>query len=150
MAIVSDMVTGPTSYLSFHGSFTKGARAFVSSLSHFRFLRFCWRIFDVSATSPVSSFASYRRSGTWSVLFETGFIAMAQRTELKTTFEASQTIEPIYTGGSVALSADGTLLATSLGDDALVTHLPTGQRLARIEGVSSPSRATRMEKAEAG
>lgn len=74
---------------------------------------------------------------------------MAQRTELKTTFEASHIIEPIYTGGSVGLSADGSLLATSLGEDALITHLHTGRRLVRIEGVSTISDAARLIKAEA-
>lgn len=61
---------------------------------------------------------------------------MALRAEVKTTFETRRVIQPIYTGGSVALSEDGKILATSLGDEALLTHLDTGEHLARIEGVS--------------
>ena len=62
---------------------------------------------------------------------------MALRAEVKTTFEPGRVIQPIYSGGSVALSEDGKILATSLGDEALLTNLDTGEHLARIEGVSS-------------
>lgn len=61
---------------------------------------------------------------------------MALKAEYKTTFEPSRVIQPIYTGGSVALSEDGKVLATCLGDEALLTNLDTGAHLARIEGVS--------------
>ena len=61
---------------------------------------------------------------------------MAQRITTKTTFEPTQVIEPIYTGGDVALSQDGRLLASCLGEDVLLTDPQTGRRLARIEGVS--------------
>lgn len=61
---------------------------------------------------------------------------MALKAELKTTFEPSRVISPIYTGGSVALSRDGKILATCLGDEALLTDLETGAHLTRIEGVS--------------
>ena len=60
---------------------------------------------------------------------------MALKSEIKTTFEPSRVIQPIYTGGSVALSEDGKILVTCLGDEALLSHLETGERLARIEGV---------------
>ncbi|KAK4981064.1 hypothetical protein LTR28_007117 [Elasticomyces elasticus] len=59
---------------------------------------------------------------------------MATRAELRTTFEPSRVIQPIYTGGSVALSQNGRILATSLGEEALVTDLSTGEHLARLEG----------------
>ena len=62
---------------------------------------------------------------------------MALKADFKTTFEPTRVIQPIYTGGSVALSEDGKILATSLGDEALLTNLETGEHLARIEGVSS-------------
>lgn len=55
---------------------------------------------------------------------------------MKTTFEVSRTIQPIYVGGSVSLSRNGRILATCLGEDALLTDLATGTELARIEGVS--------------
>lgn len=61
---------------------------------------------------------------------------MAQRAAVKTTFEVSRTIQPIYVGGSVALSRNGRILATVLGEDALLTDLATGTELGRIEGVS--------------
>lgn len=60
---------------------------------------------------------------------------MAQRTAVKTTFEIGRTLQPIYSGGSVSLSADGRVLAACLGEDALLTDLTTGKELARIEGV---------------
>ena len=63
---------------------------------------------------------------------------MAYKADFKTTFEPSRVIQPIYTGGSVALSEDGKLLATCLGEEALLTDLDTGAHLSRIEGVSLP------------
>ena len=60
---------------------------------------------------------------------------MAYKADVKTTFEASRVIQPIYTGGSVALSQNGRILASTLGEEALLTDLNTGAHLARIEGV---------------
>ena len=62
---------------------------------------------------------------------------MALNQTIKTTFEPRRVIEPIYTGGSVDLSQDGKILATCLGDEALLSNLDTGEHLARIEGVSA-------------
>ncbi|CZS94115.1 related to UTP13-U3 snoRNP protein [Rhynchosporium agropyri] len=59
---------------------------------------------------------------------------MANKAPHQTTFEPEHTIQPIYTGGSVALDRDGRILATTLGDDALLTDLKTGRQLAKIEG----------------
>ena len=64
---------------------------------------------------------------------------MAYKAGTKTTFEAGRVIQPIYTGGSVGISANGQLLATCLGEEALLTDLNTGAHLARIEGVSNTS-----------
>ena len=61
---------------------------------------------------------------------------MALKADFKTTFEPSRVISPIYTGGSVALNEDGRVLATCLGEEALLTDLDTGAHLVRIEGVS--------------
>jgi len=61
---------------------------------------------------------------------------MATKASIKTTFEAAQVISPLYSGGSVALAADGRVLATCLAEDVVITDLATGQRLAQIEGVS--------------
>ncbi|KAK4546198.1 hypothetical protein LTR36_002335 [Oleoguttula mirabilis] len=63
---------------------------------------------------------------------------MAYKADLRTTFEPSRVIQPIYTGGSVALSQDGKVLATCLGEEALLTDLNTGEHLARIEGDGEP------------
>ncbi|KAH6695966.1 small nucleolar ribonucleoprotein-like protein complex subunit [Leptodontidium sp. MPI-SDFR-AT-0119] len=59
---------------------------------------------------------------------------MTNKAPYLTTFEPEHTIQPIYTGGSVALDQDGRILATTLGEDALLTDLKTGKQLAKIEG----------------
>ncbi|KAL2867952.1 U3 snoRNA-associated protein UTP13 [Aspergillus lucknowensis] len=53
---------------------------------------------------------------------------------VKTTFEASRTLRPIYTGGSTALDATGRLLVTCVNEDALVVDLDSGDQLATLEG----------------
>ncbi len=60
---------------------------------------------------------------------------MNSRTKFTTTYEAERVIQPIYTGGDVALDSDGRVLATCLGEEALLTDLLSGELLARIEGV---------------
>lgn len=60
---------------------------------------------------------------------------MAFRTKFTTTYEPERTIQPIYTGGDVALDREGRVLATCLGEEALITDLSSGELLARIEGV---------------
>lgn len=55
---------------------------------------------------------------------------------VKTTFEASRTLRPIYTGGPTALDASGRILLTCVGEDALIVDLETGDQLASLEGVS--------------
>lgn len=64
---------------------------------------------------------------------------MSQRTRVTTTYEAERVIQPIYTGGDVALDRDGQILATCLGEEAVLTSLSTGKVLARIEGVRVPA-----------
>ncbi|KAI9755422.1 MAG: hypothetical protein M4579_004279 [Chaenotheca gracillima] len=59
---------------------------------------------------------------------------MAGRSSAQTTFTTVNTIQPIYTGGSVALDESGAVLATCLGEDALLTDFKSGAVLARIEG----------------
>lgn len=63
---------------------------------------------------------------------------MATETKTAVTFEPEHIIEPIHTGGTVALSKDGIVLATCVGEDCLLTDLTSGQRLSKIEGVSGP------------
>ena len=60
---------------------------------------------------------------------------MASRAKVKTTFTPGHVIQPIYTGGDVALEAGGQILVTCLGEDALLTDLNSGKLLARLEGV---------------
>lgn len=55
---------------------------------------------------------------------------------VKTTFDVSKTIQPIHTGGSVSLDHSGRLLATCVGEDAVVVDLESGERLATVDGVS--------------
>lgn len=57
---------------------------------------------------------------------------------IKTTFEASRTLSPIYTGGSTALDASGRILVACVGEDALIVDLETGDQLASLEGVGGP------------
>ncbi|CAK7274060.1 U3 small nucleolar RNA-associated protein 13 [Sporothrix epigloea] len=59
---------------------------------------------------------------------------MATKLAYKTTFEVEQVIRPIYTGGSVALDNGSRILATTLGEDVVLTDLSTGKLFARIEG----------------
>lgn len=60
---------------------------------------------------------------------------MATKAPHATTFEPEHTLQPIYTGGSVALDQSGRILATTLGEDVLLTDLNSGKQLAKIEGV---------------
>lgn len=60
---------------------------------------------------------------------------MSFRSKIITTYDPERIIQPIYTGGDVLLDREGRILATCLGEDALLTDLGTGELLARIEGV---------------
>ena len=73
---------------------------------------------------------------------------MSQRTRVSTTYEAERVIQPVYTGGDAALDRDGQILATCLGEEALLTNLSTGELLARIEGVRGPAELCKEFQAE--
>ena len=60
---------------------------------------------------------------------------MTSRSKLVTTYEPQQVIQPLYTGGDVALSEDGDLLATCLSEEIILSNLSDGNVLARIDGV---------------
>ncbi|KAJ4301053.1 U3 small nucleolar RNA-associated protein 13 [Kalmusia sp. IMI 367209] len=63
---------------------------------------------------------------------------MAQRSAVKTTYDIERTLQPIYAGGSIALSEDGRILAACLGEDTLLTDVTNGRELGRIEGDGEP------------
>ncbi|GAB1314191.1 U3 small nucleolar RNA-associated protein 13 [Madurella fahalii] len=63
---------------------------------------------------------------------------MATRQAPKTTFEVDNVIQPIFTGGSVALENGARVLASTLGEAAVLTELTTGKRLVEIEGDGEP------------
>ncbi|KAL7790843.1 WD40 repeat-like protein [Trichoderma ceciliae] len=59
---------------------------------------------------------------------------MATKQPLKTTFDVERVLRPIYTGGSVAIDNKAQILATTLGEDAILTNPTNGKHLAQIEG----------------
>jgi hypothetical protein len=65
---------------------------------------------------------------------------MAPSSALKTTFKATKTIKPFYSGGvgCVALDRSGRLLVTANGDEAVITDIENGAEVARIDGVCGP------------
>lgn len=60
---------------------------------------------------------------------------MTTRLPFKTTFEPERVIQPIFTGGSISLDKCAKILATTLGEDVVLTDLATGRQCAKIEGV---------------
>ncbi|KAF9763642.1 hypothetical protein IL306_003046 [Fusarium sp. DS 682] len=58
---------------------------------------------------------------------------MANKQPLKTTFDVNHVIRPIFTGGSVAIDNSARILATVLGEDAILTDPTNGKHLAQIE-----------------
>jgi U3 small nucleolar RNA-associated protein 13 len=62
---------------------------------------------------------------------------MANKAPFKTTFAASEVIRPIFTGGAVAIENEARILATTLGEEVILTDLKTGKHLAKVEGVGS-------------
>jgi len=63
---------------------------------------------------------------------------MATKVNIKTTFEAAKTIEPIYTGGDVSSNSSGTLIATCVDEDVLIVEIRTVKVLCRVEGDGEP------------
>ncbi|KAI0019646.1 WD40-repeat-containing domain protein [Xylariomycetidae sp. FL0641] len=59
---------------------------------------------------------------------------MANKAPLKTTFEVTEVIQPVFTGGAAAIENGARVLATTLGEDAILTDLKTGKHITRIEG----------------
>jgi hypothetical protein len=63
-------------------------------------------------------------------------IAMANKQPLKTTFDVNRVLRPIFTGGAVSIDSNAHILATTLGEDAVLTDPVSGKHLCDIEGVS--------------
>jgi U3 small nucleolar RNA-associated protein 13 len=61
---------------------------------------------------------------------------MATKQPRKTTFDVSNVIRPIFTGGAVALDDGAGILATAFGEDVVLTDPSSGAHLSQIEGVS--------------
>ncbi|KAG5924754.1 hypothetical protein E4U61_006927 [Claviceps capensis] len=59
---------------------------------------------------------------------------MATKQPLKTTFDVGHVIRPIFTGGAIAIDKKAHVLATTLGEDAVLTNPANGKHLAQIEG----------------
>ncbi|KID87591.1 small nucleolar ribonucleoprotein complex subunit [Metarhizium guizhouense ARSEF 977] len=59
---------------------------------------------------------------------------MATKQPLKTTFDVEHVIRPIFTGGSIAIDNEAQILATTLGEDVVLTNPANGKHLAQIEG----------------
>ena len=72
---------------------------------------------------------------------------MAAKQPLKTTFDVGKVIAPIFTGGSVAIDNDASILATTLGEDVVLTDPSSGQKMATIEGVGYSARSSVMHLA---
>jgi U3 small nucleolar RNA-associated protein 13 len=66
---------------------------------------------------------------------------MATKRPLKTTFEPGRVIQPIFTGGSVSIDDEARILATTLGEDVILTDPASGRSLATVEGVSARMRS---------
>ncbi|KAG5517874.1 hypothetical protein PMAC_000328 [Pneumocystis sp. 'macacae'] len=58
--------------------------------------------------------------------------SFSKATALKTSFAIEKSIEPIYTGGSISLSADGYIFSSSLGEDVKVINIDTGEKDSEI------------------
>lgn len=60
---------------------------------------------------------------------------MATKQPLKTTFDVDRVIRPIFTGKSVAIDNNAQILATTIGEDAILTNPANGRHLGQVEGV---------------
>ncbi|KAJ3163633.1 Transducin (beta)-like 3 [Geranomyces michiganensis] len=61
-----------------------------------------------------------------------GSLAPAAKLHLKTSFKVSSTIESIYTGGKVQVTADERLLITAVAEDINILDLATGRTVMRL------------------
>ncbi|SPN97618.1 related to UTP13 - U3 snoRNP protein [Cephalotrichum gorgonifer] len=59
---------------------------------------------------------------------------MATKQPLTTTFDVGKVIAPIFTGGSIAIDNNVSILATTLGENVVLTDPATGRNITKIEG----------------
>ncbi|PKS07962.1 hypothetical protein jhhlp_006574 [Lomentospora prolificans] len=59
---------------------------------------------------------------------------MATKQPLKTTFDVGKVIGPLFTGGSFAIDNSVSILATTLGEDVVLTNPSNGENITKIEG----------------
>ncbi|KAK7695029.1 hypothetical protein QCA50_002217 [Cerrena zonata] len=57
-----------------------------------------------------------------------------QKPKLKTAFKKARVISPLYTGGPVAATPDGTRLVTCVGEEAVLTNVEEGTEICRFIG----------------
>lgn len=60
---------------------------------------------------------------------------MAAKQPLKTTFDVGKVIAPIFTGGAIAIDNNVSILATTVGEDVVLTDPSSGKKISTIEGV---------------
>lgn len=65
---------------------------------------------------------------------------MAAKQPLKTTFDVGKVIAPIFTGGAIAIDNNASILATTLGEDVVLTNPSNGEKITTIEGVGFVAR----------
>lgn len=65
---------------------------------------------------------------------------MAAKQPLKTTFDVGKVIAPIFTGGAIAIDNNVSILATTLGEDVVLTNPSNGEKITTIEGVGFVAR----------
>ncbi len=57
-----------------------------------------------------------------------------RQSTVTTAFEAGRVIRPIFTGGAISLDKNARVLATTLGEDVVLTDPKSGRHLAKVEG----------------
>ncbi|KAI0081073.1 U3 small nucleolar RNA-associated protein [Panus rudis PR-1116 ss-1] len=61
-------------------------------------------------------------------------MSASTKTKLKTAFKKARVIAPLYTGGPVAATQDGSRLVTCVGEEAILTNLNDGTEICRFVG----------------
>ncbi|KAH8099818.1 WD40 repeat-like protein [Cristinia sonorae] len=62
--------------------------------------------------------------------------SVGEKQRLKTVFKKARVVAPLYTGGPVAVTQDGTRLVTCVGEEAILTDVEKGIEICRFSGDS--------------